>query len=111
MDAEASSPTARSNNPRVPTPTAAQQRVLERIAAQRSRVKARRAAHVQSLALAQERRAAGGGDDSLVGRAAGFVREHPLAVAALAGAGLVVGPRRLVHWVGVLLPLLVRLKR
>ena len=95
---------------RVPEPTSAQQSVLDRIAEQRSRVKARRAAQAQALALARES-GADGADASLAARAAGFAREHPVAVAALAGAGLVAGPRRLIRWAGVLLPLLAQLRR
>ena len=97
---------------RLPAPTAAQQRVLERIARQRERLRARRAARAQAQALAQ-RDAPGGGalDESLLLRAAGFAREHPLAVVAIAGFRLVAGPRRLIRWAGVVLPLLMRLRR
>ena len=95
----------------IPTPSAAQQRVLERIATQRRRLRARRAAHAQSLAVTSQQGAPGGIDESLVLRAAGFAREHPLAVAAMAGIGLMAGPRRLIRWAGVLLPMLMRLRR
>ena len=93
-----------------PEPTAAQQKVLDRIATQRERLRARQAARAQALALAQ-RDGAGPIDESLALRAAAFAREHPLAVAAMAGAGLVAGPRRLIRWAGVLLPMLMRLRR
>ena len=92
------------------TATEAQRKVLDRIATQRERLRARRAARAQSLALVQ-REGEGGGDDSLALRAVVFAREHPLAVAALAGAGVVAGPRRLIRWAGVLLPMLMRLRR
>ncbi|BEP91689.1 hypothetical protein GmRootA79_00730 [Acidovorax sp. A79] len=92
-------------------PTMAQQRVLDRIAMQRERLRARRAARAQSLALAQREQGDGGLDESLVLRAAGFAREHPLAVAAMAGVAVVAGPRRLIRWAGVLLPMLMRLRR
>src|SRR3990167_4146958 len=94
--------------PVFPPPTAAQQRVLDRIALQRERLRARRAARAQSLALAQRDPGAGGMDESMALRAAGFAREHPLAVAAMAGVALVAGPRRLIRWAGVLLPMLMR---
>lgn len=96
-----------------PTPTAAQQQVLDRIAAQRERLRARRAAYALSQALAAQQRSneLGSADDPLPLRAAAFARAHPLAVAAMAGAGLVAGPRRLLRWAGVLLPMLIRLKR
>ncbi|KRD18434.1 MULTISPECIES: hypothetical protein [Acidovorax] len=97
--------------PVVPPPTAEQQRLLDRIAMQRDRLRARRAARAQSLALVQREPGAGGIDESLVLRAAGFAREHPLAVAAMAGVALVAGPRRLIRWAGVVLPMLMRLRR
>lgn len=96
----------------LPVPTAQQQRILDRIALQRERLRARRAARAQALALAESQRAAGGGaEDSLALRAAGFAREHPLALAAIAGVAMVAGPRRLIRWAGVLLPMLLRLRR
>ena len=60
--------------PVVPPPTAEQQRLLDRIAMQRDRLRARRAARAQSLALVQREPGAGGIDESLVLRAAGFAR-------------------------------------
>jgi hypothetical protein len=96
----------------LPAATAQQQRILDRIALQRERLRARRAARAQAQALAESRRAASGGpEDSLALRAAGFAREHPLAVAAIAGVAVVAGPRRLIRWAGVLLPMLLRLRR
>ncbi|MBT9513338.1 MAG: hypothetical protein IV104_13415 [Acidovorax sp.] len=99
--------------PVLPVPTAAQQRILDRIALQRERLRARRVASAQALVLAENNRAAAGGgaEDSLAWRAAGFAREHPWAVAAMAGAAVVAGPRRLIRWAGVLLPMLLRLRR
>jgi len=90
--------------------TAAQQLLLDRIAVQRERLRARRAARLQSQALA----AAGGWDDadaSLLVRVVALARQHPAAVAALAGVALAAGPRRLIRWAGVLLPLVMRLRR
>jgi hypothetical protein len=94
----------------LPAPTAQQQRILDRIALQRERLRARRAARAQALADSQPA-AAGGAEDSLALRAAGFAREHPMAVAAIAGVAVVAGPRRLIRWAGVLLPMLLRLRR
>ena len=91
--------------------TPQQQRVVERIAVQRKRLRARRAARAQSLALAERNPGAGALDESFALRAAGFAREHPVAVAAMAGIALLAGPRRLVRWGGVLLPMLMRLRR
>lgn len=82
--------------------------VLERIALQRTRLRARRAARTQALVLAGH--AGGAGGDPLVLRVACFVREHPWAVAALVAGAMVAGPRRILRWTGIVLPLLMRLK-
>jgi hypothetical protein len=90
--------------------TAAQQQVLDRIAVQRERLRARRAARLQSQALA----AVSGAEDvdaPLLTRAVAFARQHPAAVAALAGVAIATGPRRLIRWAGVVLPLVMRLRR
>lgn len=92
----------------VPSPTAEQQRVLDRIALQRERIRARRKARAQSLALAQSAQQSPV-DEPFALRAAAFARQHPVAVAALAGVALVAGPRRLVRWVGVAMPMVTRL--
>lgn len=92
-----------------PEPTAAQQRVLERIAAQRARLRAQRAA--QALAMADQGAAAGGAGAAFAPRAARFAREHPLALAALVGVAAAAGPRRLMRWAGIWLPLWLRLRR
>lgn len=104
--------TSQNNKPFVPEPTAEQQRVLDRIAQQRQRIKARRAARAQSLALAQrsQQQAAGSPDEPFALRAAAFAKQHPAAVAALVGAALVAGPRRLIRWVGIAMPLVSRLR-
>lgn len=108
-------PTTRAPHPASaawPAPTPQQQRVLDRIELQRERLRARRVARVQARALAEQAGgAAGGADASLALRAAGFAREHPLAVAAMAGVALVAGPRRLIRWAGIVLPMLMRLRR
>lgn len=92
--------------------TPEQQRVLDRIELQRERLRARRLARAQARALVEQAGGVtGGGDASLALRAAGFAREHPLAVAAMAGVALVAGPRRLIRWAGIVLPMLMRLRR
>lgn len=95
----------------VPSPTADQQRVLDRIALQRERLRARRAARAQSLALAQREPLGAALDESMLLRVAGFARQHPVAVATMAGVALVAGPLRLIRWAGVVLPMLMRLRR
>ena len=92
----------------VPQPTAEQQRVLDRIALQRERIRARRKARAQSLALAQSAQQASA-DEPFALRAAAFARQHPVAVAALAGAALVAGPRRMVRWASAAMPVFTRL--
>ncbi|NMM76570.1 hypothetical protein B2J86_00350 [Acidovorax sp. SRB_14] len=93
----------------MPVPTPAQQRIIERMAAQRERLRARRARREQFLAM---RKAEGGlgADAPLPLRVAVFAKQHPAALAALAGLALVLGPKRLVAWAGVVLPLLTRLR-
>jgi len=98
------------------TPTVEQQHVLDRIELQRERLRARRVAraqaHAHAHALAEQAGGpSGGADASLALRAAGFAREHPLAVAAMAGVALVAGPSRLIRWAGIVLPMLMRLRR
>ena len=94
------------------TPTVEQQRVLDRIELQRERLRARRVVRAQARALAEQAGGPTGGEDaSLALRAAGFAREHPLAVAAMAGVALVAGPRRLIRWAGIVLPMVMRLRR
>jgi len=109
--ATASPSTAIDSAADLPQPSDVQQKVLDRIATQRARLRARRAARAQSLALTQQRDGSGGIDESVALRAIGFAREHPIALVALAGVGLLAGPRRLIRWTGVVLPLLLRLRR
>lgn len=97
------------NGARGPRPSAAQQQVLDRISAQRERLSARKAQRLAARALADGGQMPGA-DAPLVQRLAWFTREHPVAVAALAGAALIAGPRRMVRWVGVALPLILRLR-
>lgn len=114
MNTSASAPSSRSAHS-VPEllvePTAEQQHLLDRIAMQRDRIHARRIARAQSLALSENRPATGDVDESLALRVAGFAREHPLAVLGMAGVAAVAGPRRLVRWAGVFLPMLLKLRR
>ena len=69
--------------------TPEQQRVLDRIELQRERLRARRVARAQARALAEQ---AGG-------------------ATVMAGVALVAGPRRLIRWAGIVLPMLMRLRR
>jgi hypothetical protein len=93
------------NGHRVPSDD--KQQILDRIALQRERLSARRAARAQAASTAQ---AADGADasDSFAARAMAFAREHPVAVAAAAGVALMAGPARLIKWGTVLLPIVMR---
>lgn len=96
-------------NTSLPKPTEAQQRVIDRIAEQRERLSARRAQRARQKAVlhAQARPSE---SMSLLLRAATLSKQYPAAVAALAGLALVAaGPKRASRWIGVALPLLMRL--
>ncbi|MEB2348892.1 MAG: hypothetical protein OZ923_09795 [Comamonadaceae bacterium] len=82
-------------------PTPAQQALLERIAAQRERLRATRSAASDSIDP----------QDPLPARLLAFTRLHPLATAAALGAVALAGPRRLAQWAGVVLPFLLRAYR
>ena len=94
---------------RDPRPSMAQQQVLDRITAQRERLRTRRALRQEARARADNGQMPGA-DAPLVQRLAWFTREHPAAVAAVAGAAVLAGPRRLVRWAGVVLPFVMRLR-
>lgn len=90
--------------------TPAQQRVLDRIAAQRARVHARWLAGKEAQAAAID--ASNTADAPFLARLVAFARAHPVAVAtALAGIAAVSGPRSLLRLGAVVLPLLLRLRR
>lgn len=103
--------TAASTPPAVAA-NAEQQQVLDRIAAQRLRLRERRTRRAQAVAAAREaQQVAGlGPDASLVSRLAVFARLHPVAVAVAAATAVVVGPKRVLRWAGVVMPMLVRLR-
>ncbi|MET1116853.1 MAG: hypothetical protein ABWY08_18125 [Comamonas sp.] len=89
----------------------AQRAVLERIAAQRERIAARRSARAQSLALRSSHVTTVPTAGSLAERAIAFARLHPVAVAAAAALALMLGPRRVIRWTAVALPLLAKFRR
>lgn len=94
----------------MPAPTEAEQKVLERIALQRDRLRARRAAHRQALVIRSGQTPAVEPDAPLVARVLAFARLHPAVVAAAAVAALAVGPSRIIRWYGVVMPLLSRMR-
>lgn len=85
--------------------------VLLRIATQRERLNARRSARAQALALQSQQSAHMPTSGPLAERLVAFARLHPMAVAAAAVAALAVGPRRLVRWSGIVLPLIMKYRR
>ena len=93
------------------TATAEQQAVLARIAAQRERITARRSARAQTLELRSSHGPAVPTSGPLAERVIAFARLHPMAVAAAAGVTLMLGPRRVLRWATVALPLIARFRR
>ncbi len=85
--------------------------VLLRIATQRERLNARRSARAQALALQSQQSAHMPTSGPLSERLVAFARLHPMAVAAAAVAALAVGPRRLIRWSGIVLPLVMKYRR
>ena len=92
---------------RLPTP--AEQVVIDRITAQRIRLYEHRARRAQQRALLRAKQGLPP-DASSALRAVAFAKQHPLALAAVAGVAVIAGPQRLMRWAGIALPLLLRLR-
>ena len=88
-----------------------QRAVLERIAAQRERIAARRNARAQALALRSSHSPVMPNTGPLAERAVAFARLHPMAVAIAAGAALMLGPRRVIRWATLALPVIAKFRR
>lgn len=90
-----------------------EQKVLERIALQRQRLRARRAARTQAVHIqaAQQQRQAADPDTPMSIKLLAFARSHPAAVAVVAGLALVAGPSRLIRWAGLVMPLVMQMRR
>lgn len=84
-----------------------QQRVMQRIAQQRERIKARSAAVAQARALSRSATQVRP-DAPLLERISTFARLHPVAVALAAAAAMVVGPRKLMRIGSTVLPVILR---
>lgn len=89
-------------------PTLAQQRVLDRIAAQRERLRARRIDRGQTPPEAKD---TGLMWAPLVSQGLVFASRHPLIVLALVGVAIAAGPKRLLRWGTAALPVLLQLRR
>lgn len=87
--------------------------LLDRIAAQRQRLRERRDRRTQVLATSREaNRVAGLGPDApLAQRVAVFARLHPVACALGAAAAVVVGPKKLIRFSGLALPWIMKMRR
>ena len=85
--------------------------VLDRIAAQRERITARRNARAQALALRSSHAQTMPVTGPFADRAIAFARLHPMAVAVAAGVALMLGPHRVIRWAGVALPMIAKFRR
>jgi len=90
--------------------SAEEKAVLQRIALQRDRLSARKAAQQQAAALRAQATAVSP-DAPLAERVLTFARLHPVASAAVLGLALFLGPRKLLRVGMSVLPLLAKLRR
>lgn len=88
------------------------QQVLERIEAQRVRLRERHVRRIEAVAMTRDaKRVAGLGPDApLASRVAVFARLHPVVFALAAGVAVVIGPRKLLRWTGVVLPFVMKMR-
>ena len=94
----------------LPKPTEAQQRVMERIAVQRDRLDARRVQRAQQKAVMPAQSSSTAGAPVLM-QVVALGRQYPVAVVSLVAVALVAaGPKRVIRWLGVALPLIIRLR-
>ena len=97
------------SEPILKQPSAEQQKVIDRIDAQRERLRVRRTERAHRIALLHKEQAVVS-QTPLWLRTAVVARRYPVGAALLAGVALLVGPRRLVRWAGVGLPLYMRMR-
>lgn len=97
-------------DPRWLTASEQERAVLKRIAMQRDRLAAARQAKAQAQSLLGQPDAVPA-DAPLVERVVVFAKLHPVATAALAGLALMIGPRKLLRYGSIALPLLAKIKR
>lgn len=90
--------------------SAEEKTVLQRIAQQRDRLSARKAAYQQVSALRSQASSVSP-DAPLVERVMTFARLHPVASAGVVGAVLLLGPRKIMRVGMAVLPLLAKLRR
>lgn len=97
--------------PALPQPTPEQQRVLQRIQAQRALVQQRRAARRLQQAQAVATGARVNPDAPLPQRLLEFARLHPLLLSVLAAVSVVAGPKRVLRWGAWVMPWAAKLAR
>ena len=95
--------------PILKNPSDEQQKVIDRIAAQRERLRVRRTERAHRLVVLSQEKAVVSRSPLWL-RTAVVARRYPLGVSLLAGVALLVGPRRLVRWAGIGLPLYMRVR-
>lgn len=84
--------------------------VMRRIAMQRDRLAATKQAQLQAKALRAQVTEVPA-DAPLSERLVIFAKLHPVATAAVVGLALMIGPRKLLRWGTVALPIISKLKR
>lgn len=97
------------SEPILKKPSDEQQKVMDRIEAQRERLRVRRTERAHRMALVQNEQVVVA-QTPLWLRTAVVARRYPVGAALLAGVALLVGPKRLFQWAGVGLPLYLRMR-
>lgn len=95
--------------PILKSPSDEQQQVIDRIAAQRERLRVRRTERAHRLVMLRQEKAVVS-QTPLWLRTAVVAKRYPLGISLLAGVALLVGPKRLVRWAGIGLPLYMRMR-
>ncbi len=95
--------------PILKSPSDEQQQVIDRIAAQRERLRVRRTERAHRLVMLRQEKAVVS-QTPLWLRAAVVAKRYPLGISLLAGVALLVGPKRLVRWAGIGLPMYMRMR-
>jgi len=99
------------NDPAWLSATAAERAVLKRIAAQRDRLcSAKKTQQVHSNTLRAPASTVPA-EAPFAQRLAVFVKLHPVATASVAGLALLLGPRKLIRFSSIAIPLISKLKR
>ena len=89
----------------------AERDVLKRIEAQRDRLHARALAMHQARALKAAASDRIDADAPLAVRLLSFARLHPVAVAGVLGVALAAGPSKLIRLAGIILPIVMRMRK